>query len=291
MKTTTSQILKACSLSIALLGSAAVVMAISLPDVAYADNGKGNGNGGSKGNSGSNGNAGGNGNGGGKSTEKSSATKSRSADTATAKPSETAAQKASKAKPKPKDGELAGLAHPSELGALNAAHANAKALENAAPNSRLGRIAAYRDIVLAGRVLADELAEKSALLATLPKPRDLAVINDEVAAADAKVAENAEAVALLQKQLDAETDDALRKEIQSQLDDAVGLLTEAETVAGALKQEQAAAVNYAALNEEVAELTQKVEDQPMEERSALEAAANKPVTDEVEAAVKALLGL
>ena len=53
------------------------------------------------------------------------------------------------------------------LGALNAAHANPRALENASPNSRVGRIAAYRNTVLDGQELAAELEEKAALLETL----------------------------------------------------------------------------------------------------------------------------
>ena len=50
MKKTSLQFLKACSLSVALLGSVAIVAAVSMPDVAFAksgnDNGGGNGNGG-----------------------------------------------------------------------------------------------------------------------------------------------------------------------------------------------------------------------------------------------------
>ena len=49
MKNTTSKFLKACSLSVALAGSVALVAAISLPDVVYADSGKGNGGGNDRG--------------------------------------------------------------------------------------------------------------------------------------------------------------------------------------------------------------------------------------------------
>ena len=68
--------------------------------------------------------------------------------------------------------------HPSELGALNAANASAKALANAAPGSRVGRIAAYRDAVLAGQLLQDDYDAAAALLAGLSPP-DLS--SDEIA--------------------------------------------------------------------------------------------------------------
>ena len=50
MKISSRALLKACTLSVALLGSSAIVAAISLPDVAFAKSGNGNGNGGGNGN-------------------------------------------------------------------------------------------------------------------------------------------------------------------------------------------------------------------------------------------------
>ncbi len=47
----------------------------------------------------------------------------------------------------------------SKLGALNAAHASATAFANASPNSRVGRIAAYRDANAASVTAADAAAE------------------------------------------------------------------------------------------------------------------------------------
>ena len=47
-------------------------------------------------------------------------------------------------------------ATPSELGALNAAHASPQALAHASPNSRVGRIAAYRDAVLGRAVVPSD---------------------------------------------------------------------------------------------------------------------------------------
>ncbi|MEP2029867.1 MAG: hypothetical protein ABJI96_14285, partial [Paracoccaceae bacterium] len=55
MKITSNQFLRACSLSIALIGSTAVVAVFSVPDFAYAKNGNGGGKGGGNGNSGGNG--------------------------------------------------------------------------------------------------------------------------------------------------------------------------------------------------------------------------------------------
>ena len=51
------------------------------------------------------------------------------------------------------------------------------------------------------------------------------------------------------------------------------------------------AMAYDQLASDIDMLTQEVADQPALERATLEAAANKPVTDAVEDAVKALLGL
>jgi hypothetical protein len=198
--------------------------------------------------------------------------------------------KPGKIKPKPKDKGSNGLAHPSELGALNAAHASANALENASPNSRVGRIAAYRDAVLQGRDLAIRLEEKAALLGALDAPdRPLSEIDTAVADADADVKAKADAVTALEAELAAAGGQDLT--ILDKLNTARDLLTEAETVAQDLKTEQAAALAYEVLDAEVKALTRQVADQPMLERSTLEAAANKPVTDAVEAAVRALLGL
>jgi hypothetical protein len=48
----------------------------------------------------------------------------------------------------------------SSLGALNAAHASTTALDSAAPNSRVGRIATYGKVVDAENTLADPNATK-----------------------------------------------------------------------------------------------------------------------------------
>jgi hypothetical protein len=173
----------------------------------------------------------------------------------------------------------------SELGALNAARANPKALENAAPNSRVGRIADYRDAVLAGRALEAELETTAALLKTLPLPnpdRPLSKIEEELKAADALVVQKAAAVTALETAVG--TDPAVLAAARDEL-------LAAETAAAKLREEQAAVTQYAAVSAKVDELTKLVEAQPEVERALLVDAANKPVTDEVEAAVQTLLGL
>ena len=306
MKKTSMRLLKACSLSVALLGSVAVIAAVSLPDVAYAKSGNDNGNGGGNGNGNGGGNGGGNGNGksdssGGGNGKADKSGKGAGGDSAKVKSktkSKTKAEDGTKAKSKPKAkakpkkktlAEELGV-HPSELGALNAAHANPNALANASPNSRVGRIAAYRDAVLAGQVLVADLAAAQAELETLDPPTrssadvatELALATEEVGLAEAEVARLEQALA------DAGGTDAV---IEADLAAARETLAEAEGAEATLQGEYDAAFAYETLEAEIADLTQKVADQPALERSLLEAAANKTVTDEVEAAVKKLLGL
>ncbi|MDP3197966.1 hypothetical protein [Tabrizicola sp.] len=304
MKKTSLQFLKACSLSVALLGSVAIVATVSMPDVAFAKSGNDNGGG----NGGGNGNGGNSDKSGGsskadkadkagksdKSGKSDKADKKKSGgDSAKSKTKEKAKAKA-KAKPKKKDlaGELG--VHPSELGALNAAHANENALKNASPNSRVGRIAAYRDSVLAGEALADELALKEAELAGLDLPsRGADLIKTDLDLAVEESGTAAGNVTALETQL-ANTDPAdtvAIDAINAQLVTARETLTAAELAEAGLQAEYDNAVAYEAVDAEIDELTQKIEDQPALERSLLEAAANKEVTDEVEAAVKKLLGL
>ena len=61
MKTSILSPIKASAVAIALLGSTAVIVAVAMPDVAIAKEGKGNGGGNGGGNSGGNGNSGNNG--------------------------------------------------------------------------------------------------------------------------------------------------------------------------------------------------------------------------------------
>ena len=181
-------------------------------------------------------------------------------------------------------------AHPSELGALNAARASEQAFLNASPNSRVGRIAAYRDAVLAGQTLADDLAEAEAALALLPETRPA----DEIAADRATLAGQrtllVEEIAALQ--LEAETAEA--EELAAILDEIAAremVLQELDATEEALATEAEQAAIRAEAEALVADLVAQLDGQPASERALLEAAANKPVTDAVEAEVRRILGL
>jgi chromosome segregation ATPase len=181
-------------------------------------------------------------------------------------------------------------AHPSELGALNAANASPTALANAAPNSRVGRIATYRDTVLAGEPLREELEEQLEFLEGLEEPdRTVQEIDDDLEVALGEVQTNRDTVAELEQALeDAGGSDP---DIEAQLEEAQAELDASIDEAQTLNDERQAAIEYNEAVEEVEELTELVEEQDLAEREALEAAANKPVTDAVEEQVKALLGL
>jgi hypothetical protein len=299
MKTTSLILLKACTLSVALLGSAAIVAAISLPEAAFAKsgndngngggngNGNGNGSGNGNGNGGGNGNSGGNGNGGGSaksgggSVEKSGSTKADGTSKSKAK---------TKSASKKKD-ILDGLGlSASDLGALNAAKANPNALKNASPNSRVGKIAAFRDAVLAGQVLEADLAEKTAILEALPAP-DRPSTDVDVELQTAVADTDAKAATVTQLEADLAAAGGADPAIEAELDAARDTLATAEEAEAALRDEYDTAVEYETVAAEVDDLTEKVAAQPEVERDLLEAASNKPVTDAVEAAVRKLLGL
>ena len=151
-------------------------------------------------------------------------------------------------------GDLAAIvpgARSSDLGALNAAHANAMAFEHASPNSRVGKIAAYRDAVEAMALTETELAEAQAVLDGMDAPARPSdeIYADYLAALDAG-------------------------------DPAEDLWNEYEA---ALAYEQAAS--------EVDGLSNDLDGQDAVADELLADAANKPVTDDVEAALRQLLGL
>ncbi|WP_171235762.1 hypothetical protein [Ruegeria sp. HKCCA6837] len=181
-------------------------------------------------------------------------------------------------------------AHPSELGALNAAHASPTALENAAPNSRVGRIAAYRDTVLAGEALREDLAEQLEELEDLDPPeRTLSEIENDLEAALGEVQDNRDRVQELEQAL--EDAGGMDPDIEADLEEAQADLDTSVDAAKDLNDEKQAAIDYNEAVEDLGELAERVEEQDLAEREALEAAANKPVTDEVEEKVKSLLGL
>lgn len=289
MKITSLGLLKACTLSVALLGSAAIVAGLALPHAAYAKsgNGNGNGNGGGNGNGKGGGNGNGNGNGGKSTGGGSESSAGSTSDTgAAAAPDATAGKSKSKKKSAL---DALGLSA-SELGALNAAHANPNALKHAAPNSRVGRIAAYRDAVLAGEEMQADLDAKQAELDGMTPPdRPATEVGADLATARQSVTDKAAAVADLEQALaDAGgTDAGIEADLATARDD----LAAAEATEADLQAEYDDAAAYETLDAEVDALAQQVEEQPAVERGLLEAAANKPVTDAVEAAVKQLLGL
>ncbi len=194
--------------------------------------------------------------------------------------------------PRTKGNKMADLlgVHPSELGALNAANASENALKNAAPNSRVGLIAAYRDTVLAGDELRTDLEEKQALLDGMTPPdRPVSEIDEDLEAALADVQEKQDRVDQLEEDLEAAG--GSDPDIEAELDDANAELQDSIDAAEDLNAERQVAAEYEDTVAEVEDLTEALENQPETEREALENAANKPVTDEVEAAVKSLLGL
>ncbi|WP_143030602.1 hypothetical protein [Ruegeria halocynthiae] len=181
-------------------------------------------------------------------------------------------------------------AHPSELGALNSANASATALANASPNSRVGRIGNYRDTVLAGEPLRAELAEQLEELTGLEPPeRTVPEIEEDLQTALDDVQTNQERVDELEQEL--EDAGGTDPEIEEQLEEARADLDNSVEEAEDLDDERQAAVEYEEATEEVQDLVDLVEEQDLTEREALEAAANKPVTDAVEEEVKSLLGL
>lgn len=211
-----SNLLKATCLSLATLGATSFVITMAVPDYAYAKGAK-KGKKPSKSNRGKSGNSrGSNGNG---------------------QRGNVAAQ------------ELG--VHPSDLGALNAANANWHALENASPDSRVGKIAIYRDAVLAGQQIDADLAAVQEILALGAPARTSSEIYDQ-----------------------AVTD---------------GIIIEGEDLTGDPEYDAALAYEKALIDEAL--LIQQQLDQPELETSLLEDAANKDVTPEVEAAVQELLGL
>lgn len=142
--------LKVAGLLALALGPLPVVLAQSIGfDAAFAENSKGNGGGN------------GNGNSGGGNESKGSDNKSGGSENG-------GSQKKGADNGK---GDLA-----SELKGMNAVHANPKALENADPNSQVGKIAAYKDAALATQAAED--AVKTA-------ETDLAAANEALVAAEA----------------------------------------------------------------------------------------------------------
>lgn len=312
-----ANILKISTMSIALLAGTAVVTAVAVPDVAYAGKGNdnGNGNGGksagkgksggdtvSKGNSAGKGKSAGNGGtlargksdaartlrslgnalrGKSDDTKRRSGTKKR---VATALAPEVAPAPAQKPRGNALARELG--VHPSELGALNAAHASPTALANASPNSRVGRIAIYRDEVLESQELQTELDMALADLAGLDTPdRSIEDIDAALVTAGAEKQALEDELAALNDELAGGAD------VQSDIDTVTNLIGEKDAEISGLEQEREDGIAYADAADEVERLEGELDTQLAEQRLALEDAANKEVNDDVEIAVQKLLGI
>jgi hypothetical protein len=307
-------LLKAACLTAAMMGATATVMVVAFAEPVHAAGGNGNGNG--KGNGG--GNAGGNGNSkaGGNSGDtsagrggqsKASGGKGGNGGTSFSKAekteklakSDTPARSYAKKSageddgaPSPKGNKLARAlgVHPSELGALNAANASANALANAAPGSRVGRIAAYRDAVLAGQLLQDDYDAAAALLAGLTPPE---LSSDEIAG-NLQGLQDEQDLAVQKREtlVDQPTEaDGTAAEIDG---DIATLDKEIATRAAdieALEGDLADAVAYEEASDAAGTLAKQLETQEALETSLLETASNKPVTPEIEAAVQQMLGI
>ena len=219
----------------ALLAAAPALNSGFLTDQAYAGNGNGNGGGNGGGKGGGKG-GGANGNGGAQAGGKS--------------------QSAANSKDK-----NIGVAA-NDLGALNAAHASAKALLHASDKSRVGKIRAYRD----ASILAASLAEIAA-------QTDAQALQNEFESAIP-----ASALAAYQAWQQDPTNIALQDAYQAALvsaglsaDEIAALQSDYEAWQAAVQADADAAAAEAAAQD------------------ALEAAANKEVTPEVRAAVDELL--
>lgn len=313
-------LLKISTLSVALLASTAIVATVAMPDVAYAGNGNGNSGGNGGGNSGNSDASSDNGK--SANSKAASAKSKRDQKTNTRKTSgnplkalgdifkkksdapkvkrvaktkrvtKTATALAVTTAPKPRGNPLARTlgVHPSELGALNAANASPNALANASPNSRVGKLAIYAEEVEATRTIEAELIEAQAVLDTMDAPEhsseqiDLAIADAE----SAKLTRLDELDGLIAKLEEADGSDAV---IKSDIETATADIIALDDQVAALEQERADGEAFEAAKEEVATLEEGMATQTDTQRAALEAAANKEVTDEVEAAVQSLLGI
>lgn len=178
----------------------------------------------------------------------------------------------------------------SKLGALNAAHASENALLHADPNSRVGRIALYRDTVVATQAIE---ADRDAAVAALGLLEEPARGSDAVSA-DLELNEIARSdledeISQLQDALDlAGGADPV---IETQLEAAGQQLGLLEGEAQQLQDELGVALAYESAVSVVADFDAALAERALVERSLLEAAANKPVDDLVESEVLRLLGL
>ena len=188
------------------------------------------------------------------------------------------------------------------LGALNAAHASETALAHASPNSRVGKIAAYKEAALAALAAGEVVTEAEAALADAEAAFDAADTNNDGVIDDAeKDALTADAQAESDAAFDAadtnddgviDANDTSTAEQQQAAADAADALADAQAAADGLDTAVADGEQDLADAQAAAETAQDEAD------AALVNAANKDITDEngdvfsdVRDAVNDLLGI
>ncbi|WP_212522894.1 hypothetical protein [Actibacterium sp. MT2.3-13A] len=194
-----------------------------------------------------------------------------------AQPVRTASRSAVETSPTPPARPGAGRgALASELKGLNAAHASPQALANASPDSQVGRIAAYRDAIL-----AEETARQDLELAD----QNLADARDALATLQSEY--SGRSAADIQQELDA----ALAAQTVDQ--DAVDAL-EAELAEAEAHEADVAALesDIAGYETEISDLETAIAEAPQIQQDALTAAANgRTLSPEALAELHRLLGL
>lgn len=285
MYKSTNNLLRTCCFAIATIGGVAVVSTAFAPQAAYAKSNKASSN---------------SGKGGGGREARGNPNRDRTTQTSpgnrpAANPRRSGRPTATPLRSQPpaavvvETAPVVALAHPSELGALNAAHANENALANASPNSRVGRIAIYRDTVLAGQQLETDLSSAEETLAAMVLPtRPSDEVSDEISQTMINLSD-AEIALMGLLALQAETPDDLTVAdsilaAQQEVDDRAATLIDLQTELGET-------FAYESQQDVVSDINDQLTEQPALETATLEAAANKPVTEAVELAVKELLGL
>lgn len=173
----------------------------------------------------------------------------------------------------------------SALGSLNAGHASETARQHAAPDSRVGLLAQYKEAVLDGRALSADIATLTDELNTLQAQRD------GLDTVDTNELNNE--IADLQKQID--TLDKTSASYDQDLADLSGQLKEKQQELAAAEEQNAKANT---LDQQIAQLEDdlKIDQQKLDEanqtaESSLSAAANKDTNDQVVAELNNLLGI
>lgn len=174
----------------------------------------------------------------------------------------------------------------SALGALNAANASATAMENASPNSRVGRIAAYRDQVLSNEELGEDIKAAELLLATQDAP-DLTREEYLVAIAESESRKTALETEIREIETALNAVGGINAELEEALEQAKADLA-AENEASS---EFADVASYYDAEDAIAMSKEQLEEQKLIATELLENAANKPITDDVINEVHRLLNL